>query len=105
MCENVQNECQISMLIYNYGDLSIVCVYTYLILIFTNLPACICVHEQSYYTVHYTRRKEEGKEGRKKRTNTNNLQQRQRLRKLQQLKKIMYKFDDGWYTAKLSWLL
>ena len=26
------------------------------------------VHEQSYYIVHYIRRKEEGKEGRKKRT-------------------------------------
>jgi len=37
------------------------------------------VHEQSYYIVHYIRRKEEGKEGREKRTNTNNLQQPQRL--------------------------
>ena len=35
-------------------------------------------HEQSYYIVHYIRRKEEGKEGRKQRTNANNLQQSQR---------------------------
>ena len=35
----------------------------------------IHVHEQSYYIVHYIRRKEEGKEGRKKRTNTDNLHQ------------------------------
>ena len=31
-------------------------------------------HVQSYYIVHYIKRKEEGKEGRKKRTNINNLQ-------------------------------
>ena len=30
-------------------------------------------HEQSYYIVHYSRRKEEGKEGRKKPTNNNSL--------------------------------
>ena len=29
-----------------------------------------CMHEQSYYIVHYIRRKEEGKEGRKKQTTT-----------------------------------
>ena len=37
------------------------------------------VHEQSYYIVHYIRRKEEGKEGRKKRTNNDSLK---RLRKI-----------------------
>ena len=50
----------------------------------------IQVHEQSYYIVHYIRRKEEGKEGRKKRTNTNNLQQPQRLRK----KDIVYSLSS-----------
>ena len=48
------------------------------------------VHEQSYYIVHYIRRKEEGKEGRKKRTNTNNLQQPQRLRKIYIMCMCMY---------------
>ena len=45
-------------------------------------PHVSLLHEQSYYIVHYIRRKEEGKEGRKKRTNTDNLQQPQRLRKI-----------------------
>ena len=36
------------------------------------------IHEQSYYIVHYIRRKE-GKEGRKQRTNTDNLQQPQHV--------------------------
>ena len=65
------------------------------------------VHEQSYYIVHYIRRKEEGKEGRKKRTNTNNLQQPQRLRKiymcthsqLQQLRKIFIPCTGSIYSC------
>ena len=70
--------------------------YAGCIMQFLHKQGHVHVHEQSYYIVHYIRRKEEGKEGRKKRINTNNLQQPQRLTKiymcthsqLQQLRKI-----------------
>ena len=52
------------------------------IVTYTYIHMIICVHEQSYYIVHYIGRKEEGKEGRKNQTNTNNLQQPQGLRKI-----------------------
>ena len=79
--------------VINHGKPQCIILYVH---VHTRTCIYVHVHEQSYYIVHYIRRKEEGKEGRKKRTNTNNLQQPQRLREniymcthsqLQQLRK------------------
>ena len=65
-----------TMYMYNIHVYQCTCtIYMYI-----NVHVHVCVYEQSYYIVHYIRRKEEGKEGRKKRTNTDNLKGRDMYR-------------------------